>query len=104
MPLMGWDPGRTPAGVSLSIYYQVGPMAWLLTAAAAVGIGIAVAVLRPRFAWVAMGTAAIFALPRLIFYDFTYVLVGSKPRGAARSGNSSREDQLGSQSARPIGH
>ena len=79
MPLMGWDPERTPAGVSLSIYYQVGPMAWLLTAGAAVVIGVAVAILRPRYAWLAMGATAIFALPRLIFYDFTYVLVGTKP-------------------------
>jgi hypothetical protein len=79
MPLLGWDPSRTPAGVSLSVYYQIGPMAWLLTAAAAVAIGVAVAFLRPRYAWASMGAASIVALPRLIFYDFSYVLVGTKP-------------------------
>jgi hypothetical protein len=85
MPLMGWDPSRTPAGMSLSVYYQVGATAWLATAAVAVGAAVVVAMVWRRYAWLAAGTAAILALPRLIFYDFTYVLVGtSQPvvRGA----------------------
>ncbi len=77
MPLMGWDPSRTPAGVSLAIYFQVGPIAWLATAVIAVAGAVLVARLLPRYAWLASGTAAIIALPRLIFYDFTYVLVGA---------------------------
>ncbi|HET6379429.1 MAG TPA: hypothetical protein VFH63_00125 [candidate division Zixibacteria bacterium] len=76
MPLMGWDPGRTPAGVSLAVYYQVGPMAWLVTAIVGVAAAVAVAWLLPRHAWL----AAIVALPRLIFYDFTYIVVGANRR------------------------
>jgi hypothetical protein len=86
MPLMGWDPGRTPAGVSLAIYYQVGPTAWLVTAAAAVLAAAAVAWRLPRYAWLASGAAAIVALPRLIFYDFTYVLVGADRPARTRDG------------------
>ena len=77
MPLMGWDPSRTPAGTSLSIYYQISPTAWLISAVVAVVAGVIVAFARPRYAWIASSTAAIMALPRLIFYDFTYVLVGT---------------------------
>jgi hypothetical protein len=81
MPLMGWDPSRTPAGVSLAMYYQLGPMAWLLTAIPAVAVAVLVAWVLPRYAWLASGTAAIIALPRLIFYDFTYILVGADRQG-----------------------
>ena len=85
MPLMGWDPSRTPAGMSLSIYYQVGPTAWLIVAILAVAAAVVIALLWRRYMWIAAATAAILALPRLIFYDFTYVLVGTSPpvvRGA----------------------
>ncbi|HEX6139814.1 MAG TPA: glycosyltransferase 87 family protein [Candidatus Limnocylindria bacterium] len=84
MPLMGWDPSRTPAGVSLAIYFQLGPPAWLATAAVAVVAAVLVAYARPRFAWIASAAAAILALPRLIFYDFTYVIVGATPAGGWR--------------------
>jgi hypothetical protein len=38
---------------------------------------VLVAWILPRYAWLASAAAAIIALPRLIFYDFTYVLVGA---------------------------
>lgn len=84
MPLMGWAPARTPAGSSLAIYYQVGPAAWATTAAVALVAAVAVAWLLPRYAWVASGAAAIIALPRLIFYDFTYVIVGADRHAVRR--------------------
>jgi hypothetical protein len=86
MPLLGWNPGRTPAGASMGIYFQLGPLAWLVTAVVAVVAGAAVAFLRPRYAWIATSAVAIMALPRLIFYDFTYVLVGTLPRSRIQVG------------------
>ena len=91
MPIMGWDPSRTPAGVSLSVYYQVGPTAWLVTATLAVAAAIIVAMLWRRYAWIAAATAVIVALPRLIFYDFTYVLVGTSSPGARVAQAGSRQ-------------
>ncbi len=88
MPLLGYDFGRSP-GVSLSLHFQLGPSAWLIGAVVAVAVAGVAAFACPRYAWVAASAAAILALPRLIFYDFTYVMVGADPRnrGARGPGN-----------------
>ena len=86
MPFFGWDPSRTGAGTSLSLYYQVGPTAWLLAAAITVPVAVTIGLLRPRLAWLAAAVAALVTLPRLIFYDFSYLMVGTHPGATEHAG------------------
>jgi hypothetical protein len=77
MPLLGWEPGSTDPGESLSLWYLVSPMAFAI-GAAAVLIAAGLAAWRaPGWAALAAGVAAILALPRLLLYDLTYLLVGA---------------------------
>jgi len=80
MPLLGWEPGSVQPGASLSLYYQVSPTVWLIAAVAALLAAIVVAARAPRFAALAAATAAILALPRLLLYDLTYLLVAGDGR------------------------
>ena len=69
-------PGLDAAGASLSLFHQASPAHWAVAAGIA-GLGaIAIASLRPRYALLAAGTAAVVALPRLLLYDLTFVSVG----------------------------
>jgi len=89
MPLLGWEFGIQQAGESLSLYYQISPLVWAMVATSAVGLALAVALRAPRFATPAAGIAAIVALPRLLLYDLTYLLVGATEppwRSDARGG------------------
>jgi len=83
MPLFGWEAGAVQPGASLSLYYQVSSMVWLVVAGIALVVALAVAIRLPSFAPSASATAAILALPRLLLYDFTYLLVGASGRGGA---------------------
>jgi hypothetical protein len=77
MPLFGWEPGSTDPGESLSLWYLVSPVAFAVGAAAVlVAAGLA-AWRAQRWTALAAGVAAILALPRLLLYDLTYLLVGA---------------------------
>jgi hypothetical protein len=76
MPLMGWKIDAVQAGASLSLYDQVSPVVWGIATVVAVALAFGVAWWRPRHAALAAAIAAIIALPRLLLYDLTYLLVG----------------------------
>jgi hypothetical protein len=84
MPFMGWEPGTVDPGESLSLYYLVSPAAWLVVAAAAAIAAIGFSYGRSRFSAVAAAVAAIAALPRLLLYDITYVLVSAHNQDVSR--------------------
>ena len=84
MPLLGWEPGTVQAGESISLYYLVSPLAWLAGAAAAGVLALIVAWRIPRYAAPAAAGAAILALPRLLLYDLTYLLVGADQASVGR--------------------
>ena len=77
MPFLGWEAETVQPGPSLSLYYQVSPIAWLVVAGMAVVAALAIALRAPRFVGPASAAAAILALPRLLLYDLTYLLVGA---------------------------
>ena len=77
MPLLGWEPGSTDPGESLSLWYLLSPAAFAVAAVAAVAVAAIAAWRAPRWAALAAGVAAILALPRLLLYDLTYLLVGA---------------------------
>jgi hypothetical protein len=77
MPLLGWEFESVQAGASISLFHQVSPLAWALAAAVGALAAIWVALLRPGAAAAAASAAAILALPRLLLYDLTYLLVGA---------------------------
>lgn len=64
------------AGPSVALFYQVGPWAW------AVVSGVAVTVVLVRPTWLAGSVATIAALPRLLLYDLSFLLVDPHDRGA----------------------
>jgi hypothetical protein len=70
-PMLAYDLSsfQGDPGPSLSLYYLAGQLVWLGVAAAA----IAVAVVRPS--WLTAGIAVIAAIPRLLLYDFAFLLV-----------------------------
>jgi hypothetical protein len=70
------------AGESLSLLSIVGPIPWLV--AAAVVTGVAFRLAKTRYAWAAASAAVIAAVPRLAFYDLTYLLVAT-PAGSGRT-------------------
>jgi len=78
MFLFGWEPATTDPGESLSLWYLVSPLAFGVVAT----LALAVAALG---AWSALGwtslaaaLATIMALPRLLLYDLTYLLVAAQ--------------------------
>lgn len=77
MPLLGWKIDAVQAGASLSLYDQVSPVAWGIATVVALVVALGVAWRSPRHAALAAATAAIIALPRLLLYDLTYLLVGA---------------------------
>jgi hypothetical protein len=79
MPFMGWELGTVDPGESLSLYYLVSPAAWLVVAVASLATAALAAFAAPRYAGVSAATAAILALPRLLLYDLTYLLVPAAP-------------------------
>ena len=85
MPFLGWEAETVQPGPSLSLYYQVSPLAWFVVAGVAVVVAFGVALRASRFAAPAAATAAILALPRLLLYDLTYLLVGADDRAAPAS-------------------
>jgi len=88
MPFLGWELGTVQAGESLSLHYQVSPLAWAVIAVSVVLLALAVALRAPRYAAPAAATAAILALPRLLLYDLTYLLVGADKAAVAHRGAS----------------
>ena len=84
MPLMGWELGKAHAGASISLYYLASPVIWSVVACLAIAGAAAIALFVPRHAALAAGLAAVLALPRLLLYDLTYLLVGV-PQPAPRT-------------------
>lgn len=82
MPLLGWQFGVIQPGESISLYHQVSPVVWAIVSAAALLVAVGAAWRAPRFAAVAAAAAAILALPRLLLYDLTYLLVAATPNGS----------------------
>jgi hypothetical protein len=83
MPFMGWEPGTVDPGESLSLYYLVSPGAWAVAAALAAGVALVVSLRRSKYVSLTSAVAAIAALPRLLLYDITYVMVGADRREAS---------------------
>ncbi len=77
MPFMGWEPGTVDPGESLSLYFLVSPQTWAVAAAIAAGAALVAALQRSKYVALASAVAAILALPRLLLYDITYVMVGT---------------------------
>jgi hypothetical protein len=77
MPFLGWEPGTVDPGESLSLYFLVSPEAWAISAVVAAGGAMFLALRRSKYVALASATAAILALPRLLLYDITYVMVGA---------------------------
>lgn len=75
MPLFGWEPSTTNPGESLSLWYLVSP--WIFSVSAAVVMTVAVLStwLWPMWAPLAAAVGAVMALPRLLLYDLTYLMV-----------------------------
>jgi hypothetical protein len=71
--LYGVDDYPTDPGISYSLLSLVGPIAWVVVAAAAAVVAIRIA--RTKFSWLGASVAALAAIPRLAFYDLTYLLV-----------------------------
>jgi hypothetical protein len=65
------DPGR-----SVSLYYYVSPLAWLVTAAAATLAAVLLAVRRSPYVWVAAAVAVMLLAPRSHVTYTTYLAVG----------------------------
>ncbi|HLB38614.1 MAG TPA: glycosyltransferase 87 family protein [Gemmatimonadales bacterium] len=86
MPLFGWELGSVDAGDSLSVYSLFGPVVWAAAAGLFALLAVAAALLRPRIVAPATGLAAIAALPRLLIYDLTYLLVGANEGRLTRPG------------------
>ncbi|HET7602506.1 MAG TPA: hypothetical protein VFK36_05770 [Gemmatimonadales bacterium] len=84
-PALLFDLTQYPAeaGESLSLLSWAGPVPWLV----AVGICVvaAVALARTRYAWPAASVAVLAAVPRLAFYDLTYLLVWRETESTAHS-------------------
>lgn len=91
MPLLGWEVGRAHAGASLSLYYVASPAVWAVVASVALGVAVAIAVRWPSHAAVAAGLAAVVALPRLLLYDLSYLLVGVPVRQPSAAPKRARE-------------
>ena len=84
MPLLGWEPGTVGSGESLSLYYLVSPTVWAVAAVVALLLAIGATWRNSRHASLAAAAAAILALPRLLLYDLTYLLVAATPTAPAR--------------------
>lgn len=81
VPMLAFDLSDYPAGpgLSLSLFYRVGPEAWLAGAVAAFVVAAWLA--RTRWSWFAGSIAVIAAFPRLLDYDLSLLLVGSAADG-----------------------
>ena len=95
MPLLGWRIDTVQAGASLSLYDRVSPMTWAIVSTVAVILVLGVAWRSPRHAAVVAAMAAIIALPRLLLYDLTYLLVGVSASAEAGVGVSPRPSPIG---------
>jgi hypothetical protein len=100
MPLLGWKVDTVQAGESISLYNLVSPLAWAIVAALALGLALVVAWRTPRYAAAAAAATTILALPRLLLYDLTYLLVGTDA-AAPSGGLADRRKDAG---ARPVIH
>jgi glycosyl transferase family 87 len=79
MPFLGWEPGSVEPGESISLYSVISPSVWAVVAAVAAVAAVVVALRWSRYAATAAAISAILALPRLLLYDLTYLLVGAQP-------------------------
>lgn len=61
-------------GESLSLLSLAGPIQWVVLAVA--GTAVVVGLARRRYAWAAASVAVLLAIPKLLLYDLTYLLVG----------------------------
>jgi hypothetical protein len=74
MPML-WLPGYTPnPGLTLSLYGWA-PLLYVVVGLAAVGNAALLA--RTRWAWLAGGLAVVLALPRLLYYDLSFLVIGA---------------------------
>ena len=93
-PALLYDLRAYPAqpGDSLSLLSTLGPVPWAAFAGLAVLVAFGLA--RTRHAWVAGSLAVLALIPRLDFYNLTYLLVGldapSSPRGEGLPAEPSR--------------
>lgn len=84
-PMLLFDLSTYPSnpGVSVAIFYTIGPGAWL--AVALVVFTAAWRLARTRWGWLAAAVAVIAAFPRLLTYDLSLLLVAA-PQDTGRSG------------------
>ena len=96
MPFMGWEPGTVDPGESLSLYFLVSPQAWAdRRSRRSWGRLWWLALRRSKYVALASAVAAILALPRLLLYDITYVMVGADRPGLYRSNAADEESSCG---------
>jgi len=86
MALLGWEPGTTDPGESLSLWHLGSPIAFAVAAAAVVAVALYLAFAAPRWTDVGAASAAILTLPRLLLYDLTYALVPARARSNTTQG------------------
>jgi hypothetical protein len=85
MPFLGWRPDTANVGASLSLWSVASPLVWLLVAGSGLAIAWIVAQRAPRHAALASSAAAILALPRLLLYDLSYLLVPASVAAGERT-------------------
>ena len=69
----------TDPGEPLISLYNVSPFLWGAAAAAALAVAVVASLRRSRFAWIALNTAVLLALPRAHLNYVSYYLVGTRP-------------------------
>ena len=75
---MLWLPGYTPnPGLTLSLYGWA-PLVYVVVGLAAVGNAVLLA--RTRWSWLAGSLAVVLALPRLLYYDLSFLVIGAAAR------------------------
>lgn len=96
MPFLGWTPDTANVGASLSLWSIASPVAWLVTAAIGLALALIVAQRAPRHAALASSAAAILALPRLLLYDLSYLLVPASITPSERTAPAAMRQASGS--------
>jgi hypothetical protein len=96
MPFLGWTPDTANVGASLSLWSLASPLVWLLTAAIGLALALIVARSAPGHAALASSAAAILALPRLLLYDLSYLLVPASIAPSERPARAASRQASGS--------
>ncbi len=86
-PMLLFDLSRyTADGPRAGTLYALSPMAWATPVVALAAVTVWLAWRRHRLAWLSAATTVVMALPRMLTYDFTFLLAAvPRSRPAASS-------------------